>query len=91
MQKLIDLRFEKGMTQEDLANLTGISLRTIQRIEQGKVKPRSFSLKKIAEALKIDLKDLLQTKPGQVTDLSSLFTGDRKKVFIEIFYSCGQR
>ena len=46
MQKLSELRLEKGMTQEELANVTGISLRTIQRIELGQVKPRAYSLKK---------------------------------------------
>lgn len=86
MQKLIDLRLEKGMTQEDLANVTGISLRTIQRIEQGQVKPRAYSLKKIAEALKVDLKALLETGGDSTTHLAALFKGDRHKVFIEIFY-----
>jgi transcriptional regulator with XRE-family HTH domain len=87
MQKLIDLRLERGMTQEALAKVTGISLRTIQRIEQGRVKPRAYSLKKIADALKVDLKDLIQTSRGEVTSLSTLFTGDQLKVSIEIFYS----
>ncbi len=83
MQKLSELRLEKGMTQEELATATGISLRTIQRIELGQVKPRIYSLKKIAEALKVDFSDLYH--PGH--HLPNLFRGDRKQVFLGIFYS----
>jgi transcriptional regulator with XRE-family HTH domain len=87
MQKLSELRLEKGMTQEELAKATGISLRTIQRIELGQVKPRAYSLKKIAEALKVDFSNLHHLEHRQMMNLSSLFTGDRKQVFIGVFYS----
>ena len=56
--KIQELRKQKGMTQEDLAEKTGLSVRTIQRIESGEVDPRSYTLSQIAEALGVDLAEL---------------------------------
>jgi transcriptional regulator with XRE-family HTH domain len=53
--KLIkELRIQKGMTQEELADKTEVSTRTIQRIEHGEVDPRSYTLQMIAKALEVD-------------------------------------
>jgi len=53
--KLIkELRTKKGMTQEELADLTELSARTIQRIENGEVDPRAYTLQMIAKALEVD-------------------------------------
>lgn len=53
--KLIkELRIKKGLTQEELANLTELSARTIQRIENGEVDPRAYTLQMIAKALDVD-------------------------------------
>jgi len=38
-EKIRDLRIKKGMTQEELAEKTELSVRTIQRIESGEVDP----------------------------------------------------
>lgn len=40
-----DLRIKKGITQEELAGLTELSARTIQRIENGDVDPRAYTSK----------------------------------------------
>ena len=56
--KIQELRKQKGMTQEDLADKTGLSVRTIQRIESGEVDPRSYTLSQIAEALGVKLEEL---------------------------------
>jgi transcriptional regulator with XRE-family HTH domain len=53
-QYIKEARIRKGMTQEELAIETGINIRTIQRIENGEVIPRSYSLRTIAEILGID-------------------------------------
>jgi transcriptional regulator with XRE-family HTH domain len=50
-QRIIMARQQKGFTQEELATLTRLSIRTIQRIESGESIPRSFTLKAIATAL----------------------------------------
>ena len=45
---------EKGMTQEELADKTEVSTRTIQRIENGEIDPRAHTLQMIAKALEVD-------------------------------------
>jgi transcriptional regulator with XRE-family HTH domain len=52
-------RLNKGLTQEELAEKTGISVRTIQRIENNEGDPRSHTLHLLAEALGIDF-DLIK-------------------------------
>lgn len=52
--KVTELRREKGMTQEQLADLCEVSPRTIQRIETGVVDPRTFTVKMLGEALGFD-------------------------------------
>lgn len=49
--KVAALRSEKGMTQEQLAELCEVSTRTIQRIENGEVDPRSFTLNNLSKSL----------------------------------------
>lgn len=49
-----ELRIKKGFTQEELAEKTELSARTIQRIETGVVDPRAYSLQMIAKALEVD-------------------------------------
>ena len=57
-----DLRHKKGITQEELAGKTDISVRTIQRIENGEVDPRSYTLQKIASVLDIDYEEFAKTE-----------------------------
>ena len=58
-KKIIHYRKLKGMTQEALSELTGLNVRTIQRIESGEVDPRLYTLKSIADALSVSLEELL--------------------------------
>jgi len=44
-------RKSKGFTQEELADLAGVTLRTIQRIEKGDTLPRGYTLQALAKAL----------------------------------------
>ncbi len=48
---IILLRRKKGMTQQELADKSGVSRRTIQNIEAGTVSPRLDLLEKLAEAM----------------------------------------
>lgn len=64
--KLIkNLRIKKGMTQEELADQTELSTRTIQRIENGEVDPRSYSLQMIAKALEVEYDIFLENESEQ--------------------------
>ena len=59
-EKIILERKNKGLSQELLAENCGISLRTIQRIENNKSNPRPYTLKVIADALNIQVEQLEQ-------------------------------
>ncbi len=59
-QRVKDLRNQRGMTQELLAEDSGLSLRTIQRIENAETVPRGDSLKRLAIAL--------NTSPDEIID-----------------------
>jgi len=50
-QRIADLRKAKGMTQQDLADLTGNQRNHISRIESGKYSVGFDTLQAIAEAL----------------------------------------
>ena len=52
--KVAELRQQKGLTQERLAELCEVSPRTIQRIESGEVDPRLYTLHCLGEALDFD-------------------------------------
>ncbi|WP_028122396.1 helix-turn-helix domain-containing protein [Epilithonimonas tenax] len=57
MSELKKIREEKNLTQEELAEKSGLSVRTIQRIEAGTA-PKGYTLKTLASALDISEKDL---------------------------------
>ncbi len=51
---IAELRLQKGLTQEKLAEYCEVSKRTIQRIESGEVKPRAFTLNNLSNILEFD-------------------------------------
>jgi uncharacterized Tic20 family protein len=74
-------RRKKGLTQEQLAELSGVTTRTIQRIEKGAVVPHIQTLKMLADCLDIETALLMdapegntQTKPKvKTTSIIPLF------------------
>jgi uncharacterized Tic20 family protein len=52
--KVSELRQQKGLTQEQLAERCEVSARTIQRIESGEVDPRAYTLHCLGEVLDFD-------------------------------------
>jgi transcriptional regulator with XRE-family HTH domain len=59
MEKIKTLRQQQGVSQEELAERSGLSLRTIQRIENGETEPRGDSLKRIAAALGVTPNEIM--------------------------------
>lgn len=59
-RKIKELRNRKGYSQEQLSEKAGLSLRTIQRIENGETEPRGDSLKRLA--------DVFDVLPDEITD-----------------------
>lgn len=57
MSELKKIREARNLTQEELAQQTGLSVRTIQRVEAG-MQPKGYTLKTLAAALDIAEKDL---------------------------------
>ena len=55
------IREQKHLTQEELAEQSGLSIRTIQRIEAGQ-KPKGHSAKVLAETLGLDLSSLSKSE-----------------------------
>lgn len=55
-------RIAKGYTQQELSDLTRISLRSVQRIENGEVLPRLYTLKILADQLGFSLDDVVETE-----------------------------
>ena len=57
-QGVKDLRKQKGLSQEDLSKKSGLSLRTIQRVENGESEPTGETLKRISNAFGLTLEEL---------------------------------
>ncbi|RTY89644.1 helix-turn-helix transcriptional regulator [Flavobacterium sp. GT3R68] len=61
-QNLKRIRISKDFTQEYLANDLNIEISQISRIERGLINTSIINVKKIADSLKIDIKDLFDFK-----------------------------
>ena len=59
LRRVKGLRSKKGLSQEQLAEESGLSLRTIQRIENGETVPRGDTLKRLAVALKVSPDEII--------------------------------
>jgi len=57
-QKILELRKQRGLTQEQLVEQCNLNVRTIQRIEAGEVTPRSYTIKTILDVLGFDLANI---------------------------------
>jgi transcriptional regulator with XRE-family HTH domain len=58
MVSIKDFRIKQGLTQQQLADEAGVTLRTIQRIENGEVKPSLHSLNSLGRVLNADVSEL---------------------------------
>jgi len=58
MSRLLSLRLKLNITQEELSEKSGISVRTIQRIEAG-TPPKGYTLKALAKALGVSESELV--------------------------------
>ena len=68
------LRLERGLSQERLAHMAGISSYTYQKFEKGESKPgtpmnpRLFTLLSLAEVLEVALEELVPTEWPDLTE-----------------------
>ncbi|MGG5506080.1 MULTISPECIES: helix-turn-helix domain-containing protein [unclassified Myroides] len=61
-ERIRELRVVKGYSQEELADRSGLSVRTIQRIEKGETVPRGNSLQQLSEVLQISVEELFDER-----------------------------
>jgi uncharacterized Tic20 family protein len=59
-KKIKELRTRMGLSQGELADISQLNLRTVQRIESGETEPRGDSLKRLANALNVMPNDLIE-------------------------------
>jgi transcriptional regulator with XRE-family HTH domain len=65
MATLKELRENLYLSQEDLAGKSGMTVGTINRLENGKQKPRLGTIRKLAEALGVKPADInFNKRPG---------------------------
>jgi transcriptional regulator with XRE-family HTH domain len=84
-KKIVELRKIKGLTQEDLIEKCNLSVRTLQRIESGEVKPRSYTIKLIFSALDFNINDELTTNTSNKFS-EAIFRASNK---LEQFFKSG--
>lgn len=62
VNKVLFYRLQNNLTQTDLSEKSGLSVRTIQRVESG-ITPKGHTLKSIAAALDIEVEELKEKDP----------------------------
>lgn len=72
-ERLKNFREQKNLTQEELASLSDISARSIQRYENGTNRPRIEAAEKMAKALDIQVDELLGTNDMLVAEAKSKY------------------
>jgi transcriptional regulator with XRE-family HTH domain len=76
-----EARVAKGYTQKELAELSGISIRSIQRIENGVLEARSYTLKTLCGILDIPWQTVI-TSPR--VDVSPVVLNKQRKMILTI-------
>lgn len=66
-QKVKKLRKLKGLSQDELSKNSGLSLRTIQRVENGETEPTGETLKRISNALDVTPNKLIDIQTPKKT------------------------
>ena len=68
--RIKELRVGLNFSQKELSEQSGLTLRTIQRIENNEVKPSLFSLKVIGEVLKANLSEFAKQSDAKPYELN---------------------
>jgi len=76
------LRLQRGWSQQQLADLSGLSVRTIQRFEQGQV-ASTESLKSLAAVFEIDFSTLQETNMNTATSPAA-FDAEETLAFAQV-------
>ena len=58
-ERIVELRTQKGMTQQELAAELDYEKSNMSRLESGRINPRIATLYKVAQVLNVTLSDLV--------------------------------
>jgi len=73
--RVMQIRTQKGLTQQEISRRTGLAGSYLSRIENRHIEPRPTTLHRIAEALGVPVSEFFQEKPGaRPADLQCLIT-----------------
>ncbi|MBF4694009.1 helix-turn-helix domain-containing protein [Fusibacter ferrireducens] len=83
-------RFERGLTLEETAKLTGVSKAMIGQIERGESNPTISTLWKISAGLRIAFSDLIGTHDEnyeaiKIDQLKPVYESDNKMILYDVF------
>jgi transcriptional regulator with XRE-family HTH domain len=86
MRELTRIREERGLSQQGLADASGVNKATINQIERGRRSPNARTLEKLAGALSVEIADLFPKaqSPLPLEDLSPAQWANRAAVRGEI-------
>jgi transcriptional regulator with XRE-family HTH domain len=59
-KRVKELRLKRGLSQDQLADISGLSLRTVQRVESGQNIPRGDTLSRLAIALQVSTEEIVE-------------------------------
>ena len=75
MERIRQLRRERGLSQAKLAVMADMDPATLNRLEQGKGNPNLRTLERVAEALDVEVAELLGKASGAPPSQERLFNG----------------
>jgi transcriptional regulator with XRE-family HTH domain len=72
--RIIQLRNDRGLTQQQLGEMTGLAASYLSRIENRHLEPRPQTLRKIAAALAVPVSEIFQERSAQLGTLQCVIT-----------------
>ena len=64
MDRVKELRRLRALSQEELSERSGVGRNTISRIERGETGAHGRTLRRLAEALRVDVAELVKAEEG---------------------------
>jgi len=89
--RIIQLRNQKGLTQQQLSDLTGLAASYLSRIENRHLEPRPHTLSKIALALGVPMSEIFQERSTQLGTLQCVITSSRNCIMNLLHSNRGKR